>query len=474
MGHRRPLSSPMAVIGNGVRPLGGRPRPSPHQIATIQRTAGNAALVRLLHEDGGAALSGRHSSRDRAVKPAGFASNPSVTYAKAIAVQRIQPESFDDGPGAEAEITWERPFGQLAVRFQGKAIVLGTGSGTVKGSKVIVKRVAKRATSWSSGVTARLLTLDLLATKDIVGDLCAALGLERENVGNIALEIKVGELDLKESEEEEETSQEGEKRRGIAPDFSLMKVELSVQIDATELAAQYSPDVSRLLREATENGYDLCLRGQLGIQWNVPLWAVLRRHPHLAAFGLGALVALGLVARGGDALVSAIEATATKVAVAAELGQHIARIVERAAFAFFERPIFEVLLMADPENMNFDDEVTDDEIGVITRIGLDVQQKLLGSADGIAANKAARSSPMSSYAGPADMAIVSSAIHRIAGPADSDAPRALLELTPAAFFDRLWWVGILTWADDPELVGDVLEDRYLSGDWTPSAASELR
>lgn len=374
------------------------------------------------------------------------------------AVQRDpDPESTEaQFSGAEGEFTWEKDIGkQLTFRFQGE-ILYNSASGPAKLSKGILKLTKKSGKGLTAALAGRMATLDPLSTS-LADEFFALLGEHGEMIrDHVGLEIKLAELELKNGK----------------PDFSLLKVELKIpRMDITNLIASVSPGFKEALDDLKADGHDLRVRAHLGIQWKVPIEAVLKRNPYVLAALAGAAAGggltylmvktyMGAIGEAGGALLEAGTA-------AESVGEGLAQGFEAAIY----RPAFEVLVMADPENMEFDAEVSEEAIGVITELGLEIQTKIWTSSEIADAIKSAVQVPMSQFASIADMEEVALAGRTIGSLDDHSLnPSTLLKLTPKAFLQRLWDADILSWTRDPGFDLAEIEQDFIRGKWKPTVA----
>ena len=406
---------------------------TPPGILGMQRTAGNAAVNQL-------------------VQRLNQGSPPSL--------QRANGGGVATG-GIDTEFTWEKEVAKdLTFRCQGK-LVYDPAKGPVKLSKGLFKITKKAGKNASGALAGRAASIDPLSTS-LADDFIIGLGLDPETVkGTVGIDIKLMELDVK-----------GGSRRGtVLPNVSLMKVEVKVSvIDLTDVLSSLSPELASALQEAKNAGHEIRIIGQIGLQYNVPVAQLAARNPYLAAAMVGAAAGLGVtymaVKANLDALGEVGEVAASAGSAAEATGTALVRAMETAVY----RPAFEVLVMADPQNMEFDDEVTDDEIGIITDIGYQVQERIWSSTEVGSALKVTRL-PMSNFASKADMESIARAGRRIGLLKDSQlTPAALLQMVPAGFFERLESAGLLTWMEDPTVFLEDIEDRYMRGQWRPSVA----
>src|SRR5690606_21945078 len=153
--------------------------------------------------------------------------------------------------------------------------------------------------------------------------------------------------------------------------------------------------------------------------------------------------ALGLVVLAAGGMYLAGRTSAEFVGTGGEFLSRVGQTVEVVGAGFGQaldeaifRPALEVLLMADPDNMEHDPIVPDDVVGAITNIGWVVQRKIL-SAGGAAEAVESALLPISNFASAEDMELIA-AVGREIGIVSDEAlnPSVLLMLKPAAFFRR--------------------------------------
>lgn len=247
-------------------------------------------------------------------------------------------------------------------------------------------------------------------------------------------------------------------------DVSLIKIELKLsKWDFTQGARTLAPALDAKMAEMKAAGHDVRLRGHVGVQWEIPASWIARRNPYV----LGALIGAGISMKALQLVFEASIEMSRKVASTAktldDIGDGILGAIEMAAY----RPALEALIVADPDNTEYSKELNEDDIGVLSDVGLRVQHDIW-NVRGLNAAEAR----MSTLVSEEDLATLSAAAARL----DLEPPArvtasALGALKPYAFFQRMWDAGVIeAWYDDPDLELEGIERAFTRGSWKPSIA----
>jgi len=381
----------------------------------------------------------------------------SISPLRSQRAHRIQRDTGKGGPdfsGAEGEFTWEKKIAKsLTFRVQGEALYQ-PASGPVKLSKGILKVTRKAGESWGEAMAIRIATLDPLST-NLAEDFFNQLGFDPEIVREfVGFEVKLAEFKFNTSKIE----------------LSLLKIELKLpKLDVTKLLEIYSEEFAQTQEQLRAEGHDLKVRAHLGIQWSVPLEKWIVRNPYVAAAVAAGAVSAGISLALTKAYIEAYLEAQGQFLEAAKTGGDVAKGLVQAAEAMVFRQALEVLVMAEPNNMEFDAEVSDHVVGLITEAGNSIQHNVWFQDD-ISQSVAAAIHPMSNYLSQNDMQEIIAIAENIGLVIEGETtPDSLLAMTPKKFFNWLWDADMLGYIEDPAFL-DEIEQKFLRGDWKPSVA----